>query len=80
VALSDKQAARFQAADAKRLSEDPERAAARATAQPDKGWDSSVCAEPEEGLRRAIEQHMRDADPALARAFAEERARLGGNA
>ena len=80
IALSDRQAARFQAADAKRLNEDPELAAARATAQPDKGWDYSVCAEPEEGLRRAIEQHMRDADPALARAFAEEQARLGGSA
>jgi len=49
LALTDKQAARFQAADAKRM-QDPELADARATAKPDKGWDYSVCEEPVRGI------------------------------
>ena len=47
--MTDKQAARFQAADAKRM-QDPELADARATAKPDKGWDYSVCEEPVRGI------------------------------
>lgn len=54
ISMTDKQAARFQAADARRM-QDPELAAALAAAQPDKGWDYSVCAEPTEGLKRAYE-------------------------
>jgi len=54
IALTDKQAARFQAADARRM-QDPEIADARASARPDKGWDYSVCSDPTEGLRRAVE-------------------------
>ena len=54
ISLTDKQAARFQAVDAKRM-QDPELADARASAKPDKGWDYSVCSDPTEGIRRAVE-------------------------
>lgn len=57
IALTEKQAERFRAADAKRM-QDPELAAARAYAQPDPGWDYSVCEEPTEGIRRAIEKRV----------------------
>lgn len=38
--------------------QDPERAAARAAAQPDKGWDYDIGADPTEGLRRAIAERL----------------------
>ena len=64
IALSEKQAAHFQAADARRM-EDPDNATARAAAQPDKGWDYSPCTDPEEGTRRAIEAKRATADHRL---------------
>lgn len=70
VALTDKQAARFQAADAKRM-QDPELADARATAKPDKGWDYSVCSDPTEGLRRAVEAKRPRTDHRLMAAHDE---------
>jgi len=57
IALSDAQAAQFQRADDRRM-QDPEFAAARHAAQPDKGWDYDIGAEPTEGLRRAIAQRL----------------------
>lgn len=66
IALSEAQAKRFIAADAKRLANDPELAKDRATAQPDKGWDYDPCAEPDEGLRRAWARWVGKAHPALA--------------
>jgi len=56
ISLSEAQASRFQAADAKRMADNPDLARERASAQPDQGWDYDPCAEPTEGLRRAIEQ------------------------
>jgi uncharacterized protein with gpF-like domain len=55
IALSERQADRFRAADMKRL-QNPEILAARMNAKPDTGWDYNPCAEPDEGLRRAIER------------------------
>lgn len=66
IALSEEQAKRFIAADAKRLANDPELAKDRATAQPDKGWDYDPCAEPDEGLRRAWARWVGKAHPLLA--------------
>jgi SPP1 gp7 family putative phage head morphogenesis protein len=59
IALSDAQAAQFQRADDRRM-QDPEFAAARHAAQPDKGWDYDIGAEPTEGLRRAIERKRQE--------------------
>ena len=70
IQISDKQAARFQAADAKRM-QDPELADARATAKPDKGWDYSVCSDPTEGLRRAVEAKRPRTDHRLMAAHDE---------
>ncbi|MEY2631908.1 MAG: hypothetical protein RIR00_562 [Pseudomonadota bacterium] len=63
IALSSAQADRFRAVDLKRLSADPELAAARASARPDPGWDYSVCEEPTEGLRRAIAARLQRCAP-----------------
>lgn len=66
ISLSEAQAQRFIEADAKRLAKDPELAQARASAQPDKGWDYDPCAEPDEGLRRAWGRWVGKAHPLLA--------------
>lgn len=70
IALSEAEAEaeRFIEADRKRL-QDPERATARANAQPDKGWDYDPCAAPTEGLRRAIERKSARVDNRLMTAF-----------
>lgn len=57
IALSEAQAARFRTADQRRQA-DPAIAQARMDALgngPDAGWDYSVCEEPTEGVRRAVE-------------------------
>jgi hypothetical protein len=59
ISLSERQATRFIEADRKRM-QDSEAATARANAKLDKGWDYDICAEPTEGLRRAIEQRRKD--------------------
>lgn len=64
IALTEKQAAHFRTADAKRM-QDPDNATARAAAQPDKGWDYSPCKNPDEGLRRAVEAKRATADHRL---------------
>jgi hypothetical protein len=71
IALTDKQVEQYRQADAKRL-QDPELAKARQDALiggPDPGWDYSVCEEPTEGVRRAIERAMAKSHPALAAAL-----------
>lgn len=65
IALSEEQAGQFITAD-ERKQQDPENSAARQTARPDKGWDYDPCAEPDEGLRRAWEEKVGTAHPALA--------------
>jgi hypothetical protein len=67
IALTEKQAARFLAADTKRL-QDPDAARARVEAQPDQGWDYNPCAEPDEGLRRAWAAKVGKVHPLLAEA------------
>lgn len=60
IALTDAQAARFREADARRLARDPSLVQARALAQPDDGWDYSVCDAPERGVSRAVERKRRE--------------------
>lgn len=70
IALTVAQAEQFRAADARRLAKDPDLAQARASAQPDPGWDYSVCEDPTEGVRQAIRarsvRHDRAITPKLA--------------
>lgn len=75
-ALTERKAERYMARDRDRLARDPALAAARAQARPDDGWDYDPCAEPTEGLRRALErrignlpQQMRGAPPSLLQAL-----------
>jgi SPP1 gp7 family putative phage head morphogenesis protein len=69
IALTERQAARFIDADAQRM-QDQEAATARAAAQPDKGWDYDICAEPTEGVRRAMAQRRQECG---GRQFASKR-------
>jgi SPP1 gp7 family putative phage head morphogenesis protein len=61
IALTEKQAARHLQRDEERLAKDREAGLARVQALaegPDAGWDYSVCSEPTEGVRRAIEDAL----------------------
>ena len=68
ITLSETQAKQFIEADQRRL-QDPEFANARSVARPDNGWDYDPCAEPTEGLRRAIEGKRQKVDNRLMTAF-----------
>jgi hypothetical protein len=68
ISLSEAQAQRFIDADRQRMEKEPDLAQARATAQPDPGWDYDPSADPTEGLRRAWERVVGSAHPALAEA------------
>lgn len=62
IALSDAQYDQYRKADAARMGSNPALAQSRSEALgsgPDEGWDYSVCEEPTEGVRRAI-QSRRD--------------------
>jgi len=61
IALTDAQVEQYRQADAKRQ-KDPALASARQDAMangPDPGWDYSVCDEPTEGVRQAVEQRAK---------------------
>lgn len=61
IALSDRQADKYIQADLKRRTEKPELAQEREKALnrgPDKGWDYSICEEPTEGLKRAVDNKL----------------------
>lgn len=68
IALTEKQAQRFKAADQRRLDEDPDFAADRLdalTTGPDPGWDFSPCADPTEGVNRSVDNARAKSDPSF---------------
>ena len=63
VSLREGQAQRFIDADRRRLDADPDLAAARASAQPDKGWAYDICDAPGAGIDKALEEVLNGNPP-----------------
>lgn len=71
IALTDKEVGRFQEADDKKT-KDPDEEIARADAimgGPDKGWNYNVCSEPDEGVKRAIDNAVVKMDEPISEAL-----------
>lgn len=68
ISLTEKQAQRFINEDTRRLNDNPELANLRLSATPDNGWDYNPCAQPSEGLLRAIRNIQNNLPGLLAQA------------